>query len=85
MSSTLTSTSFIKRFINNCPIVKSTRLDKTIKAIINNYSLKGNIELINYLNKLRIIYYLKRLEYKDSTKAKAYKGISTTYIFSKLY
>ena len=69
---------FITRFINNCSIVKSSCLDKTIKAIINTY-LKNNSKekynsLIDYLNKIRVIYYLKRLEYRDSKKVKELKG-----------
>lgn len=71
---------FITRFINNCPIVKSSRLDKTIKAVINNYiRLNSNdiySDFIIYLNKIRVIYYLKRLEYKDINKTKEYKGQS---------
>ena len=76
MSSTLTPRTFALRFINNCPIVKSSRLDKTIKAIITSYAKDDNTELISYLNKLRIIYYLKRLEYRDPLKARVYKGSS---------
>jgi hypothetical protein len=80
MSITLNLRTFIIKFINNCSIVKSTRLDKTIKAIINNYNnLKVNYLdtsfIIEYLNKLRIIYYLKRLEFFNSNKAKELKSI----------
>ena len=74
-TTTLTPYTFIFRFINKCPIVRSSRLDKTIKAIITLYSREGNTELITYLNKLRIIYYFKRLEYLNPIKAKVYKGI----------
>lgn len=74
MSLGFTPRDFITKFINKCFIVKPSRLDKTIKAIINNYTKDDNPKVINYLNKLRIIYYLKRLEYKDSNKAKSYKG-----------
>ena len=74
---------FITRFINNCSIVKSSCLDKTIKAIINSYLKKNSEEkynsLINYLNKIRVIYYLKRLEYRDSNKAKELKGKLTNF------
>lgn len=79
MSSTLDSRLFITTFINKCPIVKSSRLDKTIKAIINSYS-KNELEildssfLISYLNKLRIIYYLKRLDYYNRAKSLRYRG-----------
>ena len=69
---------FITRFINNYSIVKSSCLDKTNKAIINYYLKKEPKDnynsLIDYLNKIRVIYYLKRLEYKDSNKAKELKG-----------
>jgi len=81
MSITLNSKEFISRFINKCFIVKSSRLDKTIKAIINIYSKEENREdIINYLNKIRIIYYLKRLEYKDPNKATIYKGNYRIYL-----
>lgn len=81
MSFTLNLKGFIITFINNCPIVKSSRLDSTIKAIINNYSNNPYYNIfIPYLNKIRIIYYLKRLEYKDKTKAKEYKGKPLIYL-----
>ena len=74
MSSTIDSRFFISRIINYCPIVKSSRLDKTLKALINSYKEKDARDIVEYLNKIRIIYYLKRLEYKDTIKAKNYKG-----------
>lgn len=74
MSFKLTTKFFITNIINNCPIISSSRLDKTIKAIINNIKIDNLEEVVDYLNKLRIIYYLKRLNYKDSSKAKYYKG-----------
>lgn len=74
MSFTITPKNFIIKFINKCPIVKSSRLDITIKGLINTFNKDKNTKLINYLNKLRIIYYLNRLEYKDSTKARSYKS-----------
>lgn len=67
---------FISRVINTCSIVKSSRLDKTIKALINNFRNKENLLIVEYLNKIRIIYYLKRLEYSNSSKAREYKGTS---------
>lgn len=79
MSSTLNSRLFLTTFVNNCSIVKSSRLDKTLKAVINKYS-KNEIEsldssfLISYLNKLRIIYYLKRLDYFNKAKSLRYRG-----------
>ena len=62
---------FIRTTINNSNIVKSTKLDSTIKAIINNYKARNIIKsdyIINYLNILRIIYYLKRLKYYNNNK-----------------
>lgn len=86
MSSTLDLKTFTTRFINTCPVVKSSRLDKTIKAIINKYSSKEEEEeieasfLIEYLNKLRIIYYLKRLSYYNKKKATRLKSKSLSLI-----
>ena len=58
---TLTIISFIKKIINKSYIISATKLDNTIKALINiNFN---NKELINYLNILRVIYYIKRLKY----------------------
>ena len=62
---------FIRIIINNSNIVKSTKLDSIIKAIINNYKARNIIKsyyIINYLNILRIIYYLKRLKYYNNNK-----------------
>lgn len=79
MSSTLDSKLFLTTFVNNCSIVRSSRLDRTLKAVINKYS-KNKLEIldssfiISYLNKLRIIYYLKRLDYFNRAKALRYKG-----------
>lgn len=79
MSSITSLKDFILIIINNCSIVSSSRLDKTIKAIINNYKDKDKelevTTLITYLNKIRIIYYFKRLEYKNKEKCKEYKGL----------
>lgn len=75
--STLFDTKFlISRVINSCSIVPSSRLDGTIKAIINYYRAREDWILIDYLNKIRIIYYIKRLEYRDSNKARDLKGKS---------
>lgn len=74
MSTTIDTKFFISRVINKCSIVSSSKLDKTIKALINNYKARDLDTIIDYLNKLRVIYYLKRLEYRDSLKAKEYKG-----------
>ena len=62
---------FIRTTINNSNIIKSIKLDSIIKAIINNYKAKNIIKsnyIINYLNILRIIYYLKRLKYYNNNK-----------------
>lgn len=59
---------FILNTVNTSIIVSSSRLDKTIKAIINNKREKGSKysrDLIEYLNILRVIYYIKRLKYKN--------------------
>ena len=85
MSTTLDSRLFLTTFVNKCSIVKSSRLDKTLKAVINKYS-KREIEsldssfIIGYLNKLRIIYYLKRLEYFNRAKALRYKSKSNSIL-----
>lgn len=71
---------FIRNFINNSNTIKSTRLDNSIKAIINHYrelNLSNSNYIINYLNILRIIYYLKRLKYYNNSKF--------IYTSSKLY
>lgn len=57
---------FIRSIINNSTIVGSTKLDSTIKAIINYCNSINDFTsecIILYLNKLRVIYYLKRLKY----------------------
>jgi hypothetical protein len=67
----LTKAYFISNTINYSSIVKSTKLDSTIKAIINNFKRLDSKEssyIIEYLNTLRIICYLKRLKYYNSTR-----------------
>ena len=62
---------FITSTINRSNIVKSTKLDSTIKAIISSYLVNLDIDssiIIEYLNTLRIIYYLKRLKYYNFEK-----------------
>ncbi len=75
----LSNRDFIIRFINKCSIVRGSRLDTTIKAIINSYNKGDREEVVGYLNKLRIVYYLKRLEYKDTAKAKVLKSKSLLF------
>ena len=48
MSISITSKEFINCFINKYLIMKSSYLDITIKAIINIYNKKDNIEIILY-------------------------------------
>ncbi|KAH5001163.1 hypothetical protein HBI74_252190 [Parastagonospora nodorum] len=67
----LTKASFISSTINNSLVVKPTKLDSTLKAIINNYRKlkdKNSAYIIEYLNTLRIVYYLSRLSYYNSNK-----------------
>lgn len=73
MPPTIDTKYFLLNVINNCSIIPSSKLDRTIKGIINSLEGEYKEDLLSYLNKLRIIYYLKRLEYKDSKKAKEYK------------
>ena len=75
MSYTITIKTFIRSFINTYSKVPSSRLDRTLKALINTFTKESREDIVDYLNKIRIIYYLKRLEYKDSALAKTYKGI----------
>lgn len=74
MSSTLNTLFLTTRVINNCSIVYSSKLDRTFKALINSYKSREELAIVDYLNKLRIIYYIKRLEYRDSKKARELKG-----------
>lgn len=64
---TFTLTTFITTIINKSYIVKSTKLDNTLKALINrvrqNLEEEENSIILEYLNILRVIYYLKRLKY----------------------
>lgn len=82
MPSTINTKYFLLKVVNKCPIVPSSKLDRTIKAIINSLEEEYKEDLLPYLNKLRIIYYLRRLEYKDSKKAKEYKDKSTFFPFT---
>ena len=68
MSNTRTI-SFITKTINYSTIVPSSKLDRVLKAIINNFKVKKtskSLEIIDYLNTLRIIYYIKRLKFKNN-------------------
>ena len=74
MSTIIDSKYFLYKIVNSCSIVPSSKLDRIIKGVINNLEGENKETLTIYLNKLRIIYYLKRLDYKAPTKAKEYKG-----------
>ena len=77
MSSLVTESSFVYKFINKNPFVSSTKLDAILKGTINNF--KGDPSysfFVTYLNKLRIVYFLKRLSYKNASKTWEYKGKS---------
>lgn len=87
-TSSFTLKSFLISYINKSSIVLSTRLDKTIKALINSYSKKeetsySTSRIINYLNKLRVVYFFRRLDYKDSNKAKELKSKYFFYLITK--
>lgn len=79
MSSTLTIKDLISIFNNNCSIVSSTRLDKTLEVLISKYTNRNLLKVVEYLNKLKVIYYSNRLDSRDSSISKEYKG--TTYIY----
>lgn len=69
--SKLTLVTFISKAINSSKEVKATKLDSTLKAIINNSKRLGYSEspyIVEYLNLLRVVYYLKRLKYFNDTK-----------------
>lgn len=89
MLSIIDSKTFLLRIVNNCPLVPSSKLDRTIKGIINNLEERTKEDLTLYLNKLRIVYYLKRLEYRAPKKAREYRGksflpLKTTYFLLTL-
>ena len=75
-------TTFIARFINNSLLVPKTKLDNNIKAIINNYRYKEDrlsINIVSYLNKLRIVYFLSRLKYYNK---EAFNKLNSKYYIS---
>lgn len=89
MSSTSTTTTitplyFIKQYINNSTKVSSTKIDKTIKYLINTLNtmleIRSSSILIDYLNNVRIVYFIKRLKYYDF---KQYLELTSKY--STLY
>jgi hypothetical protein len=72
---------FIKTSINRSSIVTPTKVDSTLKALINSLKEKSTI-LVDYLNTLRIVYYMKRLSYYNNSKYKATlsKFLSYSYL-----
>ena len=76
--SSLTLSSFTSYYINNSLDVPSTKVDKTLKAIINNFkrdSLDSSSTIIvDYLNKLRTLYFLERLKYYNPSKERDLKS-----------
>lgn len=72
MSTTITLSKFAKDYINNSRDTSTTKVDKTLKAIINTYnrdsSITSSSTFIEYLNKLRTLYFLERLKYYNPTK-----------------
>ncbi|KAH8708424.1 hypothetical protein GQ44DRAFT_816019 [Phaeosphaeriaceae sp. PMI808] len=67
----LTKASFISTTINNSLVVRSTKVDSTLKAIINNYRKFKDINstyIVDYLNTIRIVYYLSRLSYYNKDR-----------------
>lgn len=75
--SLLYPSTFIYRFINNNSIVSSTKVDSTIRFIINNLDKSRTSSILRkYLNILRVLYFLKRLKYKN---LKEYKKLLSKY------
>lgn len=93
---------FVSSTINNSLDVRSTKLDSTLKAIVNiyrknkgqfilllillllyiNFILDGYSDyIIEYINTLRIVYYLSRLSYYNSSKYR----ITLSKFLLKLY
>lgn len=63
---TISAQEFVLKTINKSFLVQSTKVDKTLKAIINYF--KQNSEIVCYLNRLRIVYYMSRLSYFNRKK-----------------
>ena len=79
---------FINLFINNSCLVPRTKLDNILKAIINNYKGKNtiiSIKIVEYLNQLRIIYYLQRLKYYNIAEFKRQNSKLFLFIYIYIY
>ena len=68
ITTSLTAAEFIQTSINRNLVVKSTKNVSTMKAIIN--SFKNKYIIIDYLNSLRIVYYMRRLKFYNENKLK---------------
>ena len=66
--------SFINKFINPNKLISTTKMDITLRAIIT-YNREPLLR--DYLNILRIIYFLNRLSFKNPSKARYLKSILT--------
>lgn len=81
MSSTpftpLTPLSFILTYISNNKYLSNSKLDITLKATISNNAFPI---FKPYLNMLRIIYFLNRLNKKNPREASKYKSKFTIYL-----
>ena len=85
MSTSTQAQNFIKTSINRSLVVKSTKVDSTIKAIINSFKNK-NSTIVEYLNILRIVYYLKRLKFYNIIKFKStFSKFSILFFFITIY
>jgi hypothetical protein len=100
----VTLRSFLLNEVNKSTYVTPTRLDRTLKALINRFTKElkkipkeESIEeessyfrandlytLIDYINKLRIHYFFRRLEYRKREKAKELRSKSLLYLLSTL-
>lgn len=80
MSSTrvYTTSTILKDYFNNNLFITSTKLDSTLKAIINSINKEDisgfKYRRITYLNILRLVYSLKRIKYYNYPKYREIKG-----------
>lgn len=82
MSPSTTTALFLREFVNNSPEVKSTRIDKMLKAIINNLRARKEEDIIEYLNRIRIIYFFKRCKYYNYDKFREILGMYISSIYT---
>jgi len=74
MPSTTSSISYISRYIDNYSIVPSSKLDRTIRRVSKYLEGERKNTIKIYLNKLRIIYFLRRIKNKGSNSTREYRG-----------